>query len=127
MSGAHTFNNAFNYKIKVNAGQVLMSRFKKYNPSLEPQKAENGMLNIYYVINGTPSNFKFAMDKGSVQEDFERSNTYKVEIMQALEREFGVISAITAAPLGGKFPSPIAPLQRPTPAKDSIEQGGRGF
>ncbi len=127
MSGAHTFNNAFNYKIKVNAGQVLMSRFKKYNPSLQPQKAENGMLNIYYVINGTPSNFKFAMDKGSVQEDFERSNTYKVEIMQALEREFGVISAITAAPLGGKFPSRVAPLQRPILAKDSIEQVGRGF
>jgi AsmA-like C-terminal region len=123
MSGIHTFNNAFNYKLKVNAGQVLMSRFRKYNPSLNPQKAENGMLNIYYVINGTPSNFKFAMDKTEVKDDLERGNQKKVAIMEALEREFGMISAITAAPLGGKLPPPIAPL---VPARDTTEQG-RGF
>ena len=49
VSGEHSFTNAMNYNIKINAGQVLLNKFKKYDPRLRPQEAKRqGWFNLYY-------------------------------------------------------------------------------
>ena len=68
ISGTHTFNQDINYNIVVNAGQVLMSRFKVFNPKLDPQPDQrnstgigSGLLNLYYNIGGNIDNFKYSI------------------------------------------------------------------
>ena len=89
LSGEHTFTNEFEYYLKVNAGQVLTNKFKKYDPSLEPVKArKKGFFNLHYKIQGNLENYDFKTAKRQVKAEFDRSNYRKQEIQQALSRAF---------------------------------------
>lgn len=92
MSGEHTFDNDFDYNIKVNAGQVIASRFKKHNPDLAPQKAKrNGWFNIYYKVFGDLEDYKYESAKKEIKRDFAQSEHTKRIIKAALAKEFGSI------------------------------------
>ena len=42
-------DNTLDYSIKVNAGQLLAERFKKYDETLDPIEArEHGFFNLYF-------------------------------------------------------------------------------
>jgi hypothetical protein len=91
IGGEHTFENAFSYNIVVNAGQVLMSRFKLFNPRLDPQpdQRSSGWFNLYYNISGNFENYHYKMDKAGVKEAFTTSEQQRQMIKQALDKSFG--------------------------------------
>lgn len=97
ISGDHSFENEIKYNLKVNAGQVLVSRFKKHDPSLSAQPAkENGFFNLYYTIMGTLDQFNYKTAKQQVKEDFRLSELRKQDIQRELEKEFGMIDLVQA-------------------------------
>lgn len=48
IGGEYGFNHDLDFKIKINAGQIIANKFKKYNPDKAPIKAkQKGLFNIY--------------------------------------------------------------------------------
>jgi len=81
VNGQHSFENKIDYKMKINAGQVLLSKFKKHDPKLKPQKAKRrGWFNLHYHVYGDVENFKVVNNKRLVKSDFLRSERRKREI-----------------------------------------------
>jgi len=90
VSGEHSFDDKIDYNIKVNAAQVLFSKFKKYNPSLEPQEAKRrGWFNLHYHIYGKVDKYKIKNDKRGVNRRFEISDRRKKKIQERLIAQFG--------------------------------------
>jgi AsmA-like C-terminal region/AsmA family len=90
VSGEHSFDNEIDYNLKVNAGQVFVSKFKKYNPRKEPQPAKKkGWFNLYYRIYGNTKNYSFESNKRRVKKRFLLSENRKKDIQIALKRDFG--------------------------------------
>ncbi len=95
LSGEHSFDQEIKYNVKVNAGQVIMAKFKKHDPNLSPHKARrNGFFNLYYSILGTIDDYNFVSAKREIKEDFELSQMRKQKIREALEKEFGIVELI---------------------------------
>jgi hypothetical protein len=89
-SGQHDFDNTFRYNIKVNVGQVLVDRFRGYDPSLQPRPArQRGFFNLYYTVFGNLDNYDFKSARRLVRTDFERSEQRRRAIIAALESAFG--------------------------------------
>jgi uncharacterized protein involved in outer membrane biogenesis len=134
VSGDHSFENEIKYNIKVNAGQVLVNRFKKHDRALSPQPAnKNGFFNLYYTILGTAEQFNYKSAKRRVKEDFRLSELRKQDIQRELEKEFGLIDLVEAPldwrDLGEESTSPGKPLVDTTKLKkdeflDFEVQGG---
>jgi hypothetical protein len=91
IAGKHSFSQDIDYNLVVNAGQVLMSRFKKFNPRLDPQPDQrNGLFNLYYNISGNVYNFKYSSDKESIRAIIAESDRYRNEIRMQLAKYFGL-------------------------------------
>jgi hypothetical protein len=88
ISGKQSFNNDIDYKLKVNAGQVLLNRIKKHDNDLDPLPAEKGMFNLFYTIVGNLDKYDMKRSKKAVKAEFERSESRKKNISSALEAEF---------------------------------------
>ncbi len=92
VSGEHGFDNRIDYNMKINAGQVLINKLKRYNRDMKPQKAaRNGWLNLYYRIYGTVDKYKVVQDKRTIKRRFANSEHHKREIRVALLREFNKV------------------------------------
>ncbi|MEM9819810.1 MAG: hypothetical protein AAF985_02005 [Bacteroidota bacterium] len=92
VSGRHSFKNNFEYNIKVNAGQIFFSKFKKYNPDKRPKKAKKkGWFNLYYRTYGNINNYRTKSDRKRVKSNFKQSDHRKREIQAALKKAFGDI------------------------------------
>lgn len=90
VQGIHSFDNKLSYYLQINAGQVLVNRFKKHNPDLEPIAArENGVFNIYYKISGTPDQLQYAANRRAVEEAFRQSDLERDKVRDRLVRQFG--------------------------------------
>ncbi len=95
VNGQHSFENKIDYKMKINAGQVLLSKFKKHDPKLKPQKAKRrGWFNLHYHVYGDVENFKVVNNKRLVKSDFLRSERRKREIKAKLIEAFGNVRDI---------------------------------
>ena len=95
INGQHAFSNKIDYKIKVNAGQVLLNKFRSHDRTLRPQKAkQNGWFNLYYQIRGHIDDYDIISNKRLVKADFIRSERRKREIQKELIEEFGNIKKI---------------------------------
>ena len=95
VSGTHTFENKIDYNIKVNAGQVVLNKFKKHNSKLQPQKAKkNGWFNLYYRIYGPMETFTYASNKKRVKRSFDNSQVQKKRIQKQLIAQFGSIVSV---------------------------------
>jgi hypothetical protein len=95
LSGTHTFDNKIDYNIKVNAGQIVLNKFKKHNSKLRPQKAKkNGWFNLYYRIYGPMETFAYESDKRRVSQQLDASGTRKRKIQKELIKHFGNIVSI---------------------------------
>ncbi|MEI6412067.1 MAG: AsmA-like C-terminal region-containing protein, partial [Bacteroidota bacterium] len=88
LSGKHSLNNDIDYKIKVNAGQVLLNRIKKHDSDLDPLPAEKGMFNLFYTVKGNLDKYDMKRGKKAVKTEFEASEARKREISNALDFEF---------------------------------------
>mgnify|MGYP006266218461 CR=1 FL=1 len=95
VSGEHDFRNQFEYNLQVNAGQVLINRFKSHDPALRPVAAKKkGFFNLYYRVYGNLEDYAFESAKRQVQDDFSRSQYRKREIQRTLEGLFGTLDVI---------------------------------
>ena len=95
VSGEHTFENLIDYNIKINAGQVLFNRFKKFNPNLEPQKAQrNGWFNMYFNIQGPLETYEVTSSKRDVKNQFTKTESIKRRIQRNLLEAFGSITVL---------------------------------
>ena len=95
ISGEHSFDQEIQYNIKVNAGQVVVNKFKRHDPNLAPKKARRkGWFNLYYAILGNIDDYNIKSAKRRVKSDFELSEFRKKEIREALEKEFGYIALV---------------------------------
>lgn len=86
VSGSHSFNNDINYNVKVNAAQVVINRFKKFNPKLSPQKdiEDDGLFDLFFNMKGTLDNYKIEQAKTYVKGEFERGVIRRREIQTKL-------------------------------------------
>ncbi|HAD11457.1 MAG TPA: hypothetical protein DCF33_03360 [Saprospirales bacterium] len=89
LSGEHSFNNDINYKIKINAGQVLLNRLKKHDNDLDPLPDKGGWFNLYYSITGNTDKYEMKRRKRTVKEEFERSEARKEQIAAQLNEYLG--------------------------------------
>jgi hypothetical protein len=94
VSGEHSFEQEINYNLKVNAGQVVANKFKKHNPSLEPIKAKDGLVNLYFNIFGTTDQFDYKTARREVRQNFAASEARKAEIRKTLLQAFGNVDLI---------------------------------
>ena len=125
ISGTHTFNQDINYNIVVNAGQVLMNRFKVFNPKLDPQPDQrnstglgSNLLNLYYNISGNIDNFKYSSNKEGVKTAMIESETQRDDIKAQLVKIFGS-SIQSAPPPQYQKPEPVAEKDKTNnPLKD---------
>ncbi|MFK7933479.1 MAG: hypothetical protein AB8G22_08210 [Saprospiraceae bacterium] len=93
IGGDHSFENEFDYNLKINAGQVIANRFKKHNPDQTPQKAKrNGWFNIYYKIHGDLDKYEYESARKEVKRDFAQSEQRKRIVKSKLAREFGTVN-----------------------------------
>ncbi len=88
LSGTHTFDNDIDYRLKVNAGQVVLNRIKRHDPDLEPLPAREGWFNVFYTIRGNLDKYDMKRGKKEVVREFERSEALKKSIAQRVEDEF---------------------------------------
>ncbi len=88
LSGTHTFDNDIDYRLKVNAGQVVLNRIKRHDPDLEPLPAREGWFNVFYTIRGNLDKYDMKRGKKEVVREFERSEALKKSIAQRIEDEF---------------------------------------
>jgi hypothetical protein len=87
ISGEHSFDKKIDYNFKINAANVVVNRFKKFNPRLEPQEdiERNGFLDLFFNMAGTIDNYKIQMSRKIVKANFEESAVIKREIQAKLE------------------------------------------
>lgn len=90
ISGRQSFNNDIDYKLKINAGQVVLNRLKKHDQDLDPLPADKGMFNLYYTIIGNLDKYDMKRGKKAVKAEFEQSENRKKAIADALENEFRI-------------------------------------
>lgn len=96
ISGLHSFDHDIRYFLKVNAGQVLINRFKSHDRQLKPQKArKGGFFNLYYSIIGNLDDYEMESSKSAVNADFQRTEALRRTLQTALERSFGIPMLIT--------------------------------
>jgi len=99
LNGEYTFNYEYDFNFKINAGQVLFNRMKKYNSKMKPLPAkEKGMFNMYATVFGNPDKYEYKMAAKAVKEEFERSEQRKQQIRMSLEDEFGVVVNLIEPP-----------------------------
>ena len=91
-SGVHGFDNRINYNFKINAGQVFMNKFKRYNTDMRPQKArKRGWFNLYYRLYGSTTDWEVKQDKRTVKRNFANSEFRKRKIRATLLKDFDAI------------------------------------
>jgi hypothetical protein len=111
MAGKQTFDGDFNYFFKVNAGQVLMSKFKRFN-NYEPVPAKkNGLFNIHVSVFGNinKGTYDWKFDKKGVKNALEGENN---KAFQAIENN-----------LKREFENEVQPISEPDDARDIPEFG----
>jgi hypothetical protein len=89
IDGKHDFEQNSLYHVKLNAPQVLWSKIKKHDNSLEPLRArKDGFFNVYYQLKGDSHKFEIASDKKAVKRSFQQSEGHKSDLMQRLFERF---------------------------------------
>ncbi len=131
LSGKHTLEHKLDYLIKVNAGQVLMNKFKKFNPSRKPKKAKKkGLFNIYVNVSGTLDEYDFKYSKknynkvlqAGMEREFEkiRSEVRKEFSVNALYEPDDVLDEGESSSSNREFVGPSQPIFQ-TPSKPEPE------
>lgn len=86
LSGRQSFDNDIDYLIKVNAGQVLMNKFKKFNPTRKPKKAKKkGFLNVYVTVDGDIEDYQFEYGKKTYNANLDKLEPTFNQIRRAVE------------------------------------------
>lgn len=83
IAGWQGYDLDFDYVIKVNAGQTIANKFKRFNPSRNPIKAKkDGWFNIYVHVFGDVDNYEFEYGKKVVEDALEANSNLKFQQIQ---------------------------------------------
>src|SRR5690606_36840127 len=78
------------YSSQINAGQVMMNKFKKHDPKLSPIPVkQNGLFNLYYSIYGHLDQLQYKSDKSAIKKNIQKSESDKKMLEQKLLNIFG--------------------------------------
>lgn len=91
ISGKHSFEHDMDYKMKVNAGQIIWNKFKKFNPKYKAQKAKKkGLFNMYFRIYGNLyGEWDYKMGKKNVKKALQAEESRDfVKIENKIKAEF---------------------------------------
>lgn len=91
IGGKHSFDHDMDYKIKINAGQVMMNKLKKHNPSLKPVAAKKkGLFNIYArIVGNLYKDYETKIGKKHVGTELDKElNRQQAHIQNTLKHEF---------------------------------------
>lgn len=92
LSGKHGFNQDFDYKFKINAGQVLAQKMKKYNPKLALIPArKKGIFNIYCSVFGNinKEEYNYKLGKKHAKKQLETDLKQQISSLKnTLKNEF---------------------------------------
>jgi hypothetical protein len=97
VAGKHGFNGDIDYKIKVNAGQIMGEKLKKFDPSYKPKKArKNGFINMYFQIVGNlDGKYEVKRSKKTVKQALEEDEKRQFQSVQnTLRMEFDGIQIV---------------------------------
>ncbi len=90
VTGLHGFDQSIDYGIRVDAGQVMMSKITKHDPRMTPKpNKKNGWFNLYYHLYGNVDKFVIKADRDRVKDDFQRSVFHRNRIRASLIEAFG--------------------------------------
>jgi hypothetical protein len=90
ITGLHGFDQSIDYGIRVDAGQVMMSKITKHDPRMTPKpNKKNGWFNLYYHLYGNVDKFAIKADRDRVKDDFQRSIFHRNRIRASLIEAFG--------------------------------------
>jgi len=92
LSGSHNLRtDNIMYLTKVNAGQVLLNKFKKYNPKNKPVKAKKkGFWNIHVKVFGTTEDYDYELSKKSYNKEKARLDKHFRIIRKEIRSKLGV-------------------------------------
>jgi hypothetical protein len=120
LAGKHGFNQDFDFKMKINAGQVLAQKMKKYNPKLPmiPAK-QKGLFNIYCSVYGNVDkeeyNYKLGkkhskkqLESDLKQQSIKINNSLKAEFEKS-DLFFGKNAVVDAETITDKLNKTIVP------------------
>ena len=90
VSGTHSFDNIIDYNFRVNAGQAIINKLKKFDgrDNAIPAKRK-GWFNLYYRLYGTVDDYQIKSDKKGVKYRIGRSEIRKRHIQEDLINVFG--------------------------------------
>ena len=120
LAGKHGFNQDFDFKMKINAGQVVAQKMKKYNPKLPmiPAK-QKGLFNIYCSVYGNVDkeeyNYKLGkkhskkqLESDLKQQSIKINNSLKAEFEKS-DLFFGKNAVVDAETITDKLNKTIVP------------------
>jgi len=131
LSGSHSFDQDMDYRFKINVGQILANRFKRYNKDMEPLPArKKGLFNVYARMYGNlyDEEYQYQMGRKKVkklmeadmkEETLALSNSLKAEFMGS---EFAAPGG--SAPSGNNFQRKLNTLEEPDEWADIPEYKG---
>lgn len=83
IAGWQDFDLDFEYNIKINAGQTIANKFKRFNPKRKAIKAKrDGWFNIYVHVFGDVNDYDFEYSKATVEAAFEADMNRKFQQIQ---------------------------------------------
>ena len=119
-AGEHSFENDIDYSFKINAGQVLWNKVRKYASDKSPLPAKkDGMFNMFFKLSGTVEDYEVDNDRSAVRTHFKNSLVHDEIIYKELKRAF------PALPRGGEEPEMWMDLGLNTGKADSDSQPGQ--
>lgn len=123
VAGTHGFDQNFDYKFKINAGQVLTSKFKKFNPKRKALKAKKqGLFNIYARVYGNidKEDYQYKIGEASVKKalNYELNRQLPL-IANTLQKEFNTNAEQLATPFERKIN--VQAIKEPDAWKDIPE------
>ncbi len=91
LSGSHSLlTDKMLYLTKVNAGQVLLNKFKKYNPKKKPIKSrKKGFFNIYVKVFGKSDDYEYEYSKKSYKKEKARLDNHFAAIRRDIRKKLG--------------------------------------
>ena len=79
LAGTYDFDDNVDFKFKINAGQVIANKFKRFNPNRNPKKAKRkGWINLYVSM------------KGNLYKSLDMKYRDKKDVIEALEGNLSV-------------------------------------
>ncbi len=91
LCGVHTFENKIDYNFKINAGQVLVNKFKKQDSQFVREQRD-GLINLHYRVYGSIENYRVKSDPKYVKRKLSNTMAKKNRIQKTLRSEFGTLN-----------------------------------